>query len=525
LNIAILGVILIGILFTLKSKDQGLRELDKKEHPFALLYSLADRIFQIPWIKRYLAKKDQLNETMKALYVTRRTEGIWRIYWCNKISTVIVILFVCNLFSLFYFLQESGTSKLLKEHFLDRPEFGQGSEEVELLVALEATDEGNDLEAENGKSNDIELADSAETNDLQDTQEHEKEVSIHKIEVLIEEEKLNEEEQMRVFKEATKFLDNDILGENPSADQITTDLNFCSNIPGTSIKVEWKPEDYKLIHLDGKIQNEGIPSDGILTTVTAILSYEQREVEYQKPLLIKPRKYTEEEIILQQLKKEIVNSSERSAKDDHLELPETMDKYQLHWEEPRANTGVLFLVLGIMAAVVVWMYQDKELTKRMSKRKNQLLLDYPEIIDKFTLLVNAGMTAQQAWNKITEDYISKKSNLQSYQRYAYEEMLVSVHELKLGIPEGEVYELFGRRIGLLPYLKFSSLIAQNLRKGSKGLSELLNREAMEAFEERKESAKRLGEEAGTKLLGPMAMMLLIVLIIIIIPAFMSFQMI
>ena len=158
----------------------------------------------------------------------------------------------------------------------------------------------------------------------------------------------------------------------------------------------------------------------------------------------------------------------------------------------------------------------------MKKRKEQMLLDYPEIINKFTLLVNAGMTVKQAWSKLTEDYEKKILSSQLKKRYAYEEMLVTVRELKLGVPESIAFEQFGRRVGLLPYIKFGSLIAQNIKKGSKGLSELLSKEASEAFEERKELAKRLGEEAGTKLLAPMMIMLLIVFIIILIPAFQSF---
>jgi hypothetical protein len=47
---------------------------------------------------------------------------------------------------------------------------------------------------------------------------------------------------------------------------------------------------------------------------------------------------------------------------------------------------------------------------------------------------------------------------------------------------------------------------------------------MEAFEERKEAAKRLGEEAATKLLIPMMIMLIIVFLMILVPAFWSFGM-
>ena len=68
------------------------------------------------------------------------------------------------------------------------------------------------------------------------------------------------------------------------------------------------------------------------------------------------------------------------------------------------------------------------------------------------------------------------------------------------------------------------MLTQNLRKGSKGLSELLRAEADQAFEERKAAAKKRGEEAGTKLLLPMFMMLSMVLLIVIVPAFLSIQM-
>ncbi len=52
---------------------------------------------------------------------------------------------------------------------------------------------------------------------------------------------------------------------------------------------------------------------------------------------------------------------------------------------------------------------------------------------------------------------------------------------------------------------------------------MLRMEAIQAFEERKARAKRLGEEAGTKLLAPMFLMLAVVLVIVIVPAFLSIQ--
>ena len=74
------------------------------------------------------------------------------------------------------------------------------------------------------------------------------------------------------------------------------------------------------------------------------------------------------------------------------------------------------------------------------------------------------------------------------------------------------------------YVRLGALLSQNLRKGTKGLTQLLKTEALQAFEDRKANARRRGEEAGTKLLLPMFLMLSVVLVIVIVPAFLSMQM-
>ena len=163
--------------------------------------------------------------------------------------------------------------------------------------------------------------------------------------------------------------------------------------------------------------------------------------------------------------------------------------------------------------------QNREKEKEI--RKRQMLLDYPEIVNKMTLFLGAGMTAKRAWRKVAEDYGRQKEVWG--ERYAYEEMKYTCHEMDSGVTESQSYENFGRRCDIQVYIRFGALLSQNLRKGTKGLSQLLKLESMQAFEERKARAKRLGEEAGTKLLLPMFLMLAIVLVIVIVPAFLSVQ--
>ena len=99
----------------------------------------------------------------------------------------------------------------------------------------------------------------------------------------------------------------------------------------------------------------------------------------------------------------------------------------------------------------------------------------------------------------------------------------TMYEILSGTSEQEAYERFGERCGLAIYRKFGLLLSQNLKKGTKGLVDLLKQESIAAFEERKALAKIQGEEAGTKMLIPMFLMFGVVLVMIVIPAFLSIR--
>ena len=100
-------------------------------------------------------------------------------------------------------------------------------------------------------------------------------------------------------------------------------------------------------------------------------------------------------------------------------------------------------------------------------------------------------------------------------------MRYTYYQLKNGVSESRAYQDFGRRCRLQPYLKLSSLLEQNRRTGTKDLRGILQMELADAFELRKNLARRMGEEAGTKLLLPLFLMLGIVMIMIMVPAMMT----
>lgn len=180
----------------------------------------------------------------------------------------------------------------------------------------------------------------------------------------------------------------------------------------------------------------------------------------------------------------------------------------------------ILLLCGVVLLLLFFRKKENKIRK-LEKKREQMLLDYPDIVSKMLLFLGAGMTIRNALEKIAGDY-QEGQKRQEGKRFAYEEIVFTCHEMESGVMETDAYERMGQRIRIPRYRTFALLLSQHLRKGSRELVDLLEREALEAFEERKRKAHIAGEEAATKLLFPMLLMLLVVLVVLMVPAFMSF---
>ncbi|MDO4519042.1 MAG: type II secretion system F family protein [Eubacteriales bacterium] len=220
----------------------------------------------------------------------------------------------------------------------------------------------------------------------------------------------------------------------------------------------------------------------------------------------------------EELQESIRQYNEAKNDPEYYYLPETWDKQKLYWRKPADTSGMLLSALGLLAAVMLLLMGSRQKLKAVQKRQEQMLMDYPALIMKFTLLIQAGLSLRKTFQKIAVDY--KKSKIEN--RWAYEEIIAACYEMDSGISEQEAYYRFGERCGQVKYKVFATLLVQNLHMGSTYLAAMLEQEAANAWEERKRKAKVLGEVAATKLLIPMIMMMFVVMAIVMIPAFLSF---
>lgn len=177
------------------------------------------------------------------------------------------------------------------------------------------------------------------------------------------------------------------------------------------------------------------------------------------------------------------------------------------------------VILAVVAGLALYWLRVERPKEEKKKRERQMMADYPDIIARLTVLTEAGLSLPQAWLRLTADYEEKRPR--TGRRCAYEEMAVTGRQIRNGVSPGRAFGEFGRRIGLHAYIKLGNLLEQNMKKGTKGLSDMLQAESYQAFEERRHQVRRAGEEISTRLLIPMFMMFGVVMVIIIVPALMS----
>ncbi len=328
-----------------------------------------------------------------------------------------------------------------------------------------------------------------------------------------------------IFSEISKKIEDTMLGENSSFDNITSDVVLCSSIEGYPVTIQWLSDNYEVIDENGIVHNMLFEKDeSVEVVLTAILQYESYSAEYFYEVTVKSCVLNEKNYP-KKISESLEFAKNNNREEEYIYLPEKIDGVPITYEK-KANWDSIFviLMLGIAAIIIVIFGEKSKQKKRADIRKKALKNSYSEMVAKITLLIGAGMTMRKAWEKIVEEYQFKKFHKNIKSKAVYEEMTESMNQLKSGVSELTVYRDFGNRCDVREYMKLSSLLAQNLKKGSRELLSMLKIETQDAFEERKNQAKRYGEEAGTKLLIPMIMILLVVMVIIMYPALVNFNM-
>lgn len=176
----------------------------------------------------------------------------------------------------------------------------------------------------------------------------------------------------------------------------------------------------------------------------------------------------------------------------------------------------LLLFAAFMMCLILYM-QFKELDTKVKKRKEQILIELPEFVNKIILLVNAGETVQGAINKSVYQNLNR-----IYDSPLYYELNETMNKLQSNASFEDAMKDFSQRCGVQEVSVLTTTIMMNYRKGGTQLADSLKDLSKSLWEKRKTITKIKGEEASSKMIFPMIFIFGAILIIIIYPALSMF---
>lgn len=357
------------------------------------------------------------------------------------------------------------------------------------------------------------------------------EVQPHSLETEIDGEKLDfdvdvkplvypDDEISEVIDSGFSMIDNIYLGENQSADDVRTDLKLVEKLDELGLDVDWISSEPDVVAADGKLVMEVCDPPKIVQ-LTAVITYGEHSAERDYTVRVTGRRLTEQEKALNGIKDSIDTIQNENKNAAHVRIPSEINGYKVN----NMNSGSgwqWILLLGAAASVCMYGSAKTKVRNMEKNRREQLLMDYPELVDKLTLYIGAGVTVRGAFVRIVKNSDEREQAGDSDECALVREIRYTLNEINSGIPESDAYYNMGHRINIPVYIKLMSLLSQNIKKGTKDILLMMSGEEQSALQTRKEIAKKKGEEAGTKLLFPMITLLGVVMVIVILPAIMNF---
>ncbi len=328
-----------------------------------------------------------------------------------------------------------------------------------------------------------------------------------------------------ILSEAAEAAREIMLGGQKAA-HVNGDLVFFDRLPDLPVSVIFQTSDPELIDWEGRL-GEDIPMEGAAVTVTADLFFDgevdiKRETEAdvtvrteEISLTVFPREETKAERLARLSR--VSAEKGQNVSSDRLLLPGSVDGQAAEWSGRDSGDGLIFLFLGGAIAIVFLFAKQSSDREAERKRREALSRDYPLVVGKVLLLLKAGMSIRGAFEKIAADY--RRSLAGGGRRREGLELMVSlVNAMANGVPESAALRNLAENAPVREYRTMGLLLLGGVRKGTDEAVRLLAMSEAEAFEERRKAARVLGEEAETKMIFPMLLLMGVVFALLLVPA-------
>ena len=232
-----------------------------------------------------------------------------------------------------------------------------------------------------------------------------------KLKIEVGEQEYTKQDMKKFFRRCIRKIEKQMPGENESLDHVEQNLNLMTTLEGEPVEISWELSEYKVMNVYGEIQKEHVRTDGTPIELHAVLTYTKDRMEqarYSCAAVIYPESFSGNKKETARLKEKIEEKEKETREKKRFVLPQTLGQKAVKYYREMDYRGLIVIVMGILTGVLLCALEKQKDDEAKKERQKQMLLDYPEVLNKLTLYLGAGMTLKRAWWKIVTDYEAQR---------------------------------------------------------------------------------------------------------------------
>ena len=444
---------------------------------------LLEKVLPGPWrerrisdLVRLMGKSDPSSEEQ----LQKRAES----FLMMQILTLVVVIMAGLLLILAMKMQEVGGSD---EIVVTRNRFGQGDKKVPLI--LRKGKEGRE----------------------------------EKYEWILSEAQMSRQEKEQYADRFFRKLKKKVLEKNRSWSAVDQPLDFLDSLSGYPFEISYRVEDAEAILLDGSLGPRASmlsPDESLATKIQVTAEYGDWTLERTWNVKLVSQKESGSRDPFAKMKDYLTQLNHQDSRAKEITLSGRWKGYQICTERPygdlRLLIGLIILAGAALPGIRIWkISQQGDLTKKQMEK------DFSSIVHRLALYMGSGLSFMSTVDRISKDYIRRREK--QGKRYAFEKILAMDRQMKAGVSQTRACRNWGDQFRGTGYQKLALILIQSFTRSTREARAMMDKEEAEAFRSNVDRARKEGEEASTKLLFPMIIMLAEVTLLVMLPAILQFN--
>lgn len=280
------------------------------------------------------------------------------------------------------------------------------------------------------------------------------------------------------------------------------------------------------IRLDGSINEEEQAKLKRGETYRTYIVVTARYGEYRKSkkyeIRIVPKKNISQTNVFYKIQQYLKKEEQENRYSRDIKIPSVYKDIEITKRQENQGGISGILILFVTVCIFIPLHNYLKLQEEGKKCQEQAERDFPVIVHLLTLYMGAGLSFFSAVKRISQNY-QKQRELDDSKKYAFEKMMRMEQQMSNGVSQREACQDWGMQFRTDSYQKLSLILIQSFTKGGREAAMLMEAEEREAFHKQIDRAKKEGEEASTRLLFPMILLLCQVMLLVMYPALTRFQ--